>query len=300
MRPGELHIQLSVNFPDNRKVRALNRYGREARPTRDLYVQMLLYCKENKSDGQVPAEQIGLLCYPDPEATGKRQAGYLVAVGLCEQGDEDYRVTGWLERNPSREDIERKSEAKARGARLANHRRWHAEMDSPDPECEWCQKEENQTTDQTTDLNSDQTTDQKRDQNGVTSRIGAAKRSDSTETESETESEVKTLGRQAGRQIEPGSDEDPDFCAFWIAYPKHTAKGQARKTWKTLVTKKHIDPKTLILAAERYRDDPRRPQDRQYVPNPSTWLNGEYWLEQQDDDRDDDDGPGDDEDFWSS
>ena len=35
MPAGELHIQLSVNFPDNRKVRALIRYGREARPARE-------------------------------------------------------------------------------------------------------------------------------------------------------------------------------------------------------------------------------------------------------------------------
>lgn len=82
---------------------------------------------------------------------------------------------------------------------------------------------------------------------------------------------------------EPGSDQDPEFCAFWDAYPKRVAKGQARKTWKTFVITKRIDPKVLILAAERYRDDRRRPRELKYVPNPSTWLNAESWLEQQDD-----------------
>ena len=140
MPTGELYVQLSVNFPDNRKVRALNRFGREVRAARDLYVQMCLHCKDNRTDGFVPDEQIGLLVYPDTEKNGKRDAGRLAEVDLIEAPG-GYVVTGWFERNPSREAIEQKSAAKARGARLANHRRWHVEHDSPDPACEWCQKE---------------------------------------------------------------------------------------------------------------------------------------------------------------
>lgn len=277
MATGELHLQLSVNFPDNRKVRALVRYGRDVRALRDLYVQMCLYSKGMLSDGFVPDEQIGLLVYPDTEKNGQRDAQRLAEVGLLEKGAGGWQIEGWFDRNQSKENVKRKSEAKARGARLANHRRWHEEGGTSDPDCEWCQK-----SDQTTDLTSDQTTDQ----SSVSTPIDAAKRSDSTETESETETESKTekpSGRQAGHVPEPGSDADPDFCAFWDAYPKRAAKGQARKTWKTLVVKKRIDPKVLILGAERYRDDPRRPRDLTYVPNPSTWLNGERWLEQQDD-----------------
>jgi hypothetical protein len=278
---GEIYVPLSVNFSSNPKVRALKRYGKEARATRDLYVQMLLYCKGTKSDGWVPDDEIGVLVYPDPEKTGMRQAGFLAEVGLVERGVNGYRVTGWLDRNPSREAIELKSAAKGRGARHANHRRWHVETDSPDPaNCEWCQK-----SDQTTDQNTDQTTDPASD----SVAIGDAKRSDSKETESEEETESETeevnpLGRQAGRQIEPGSDQDPDFCAFWDAYPRKAAKGQARKTWKNLVVKRRIDPKILILAAERYRDSRLRPREAQYIPHPSTWLNAESWLEHQGDD----------------
>lgn len=297
MPAGELHIQLSVNFPDNRKVRALIRYGREARPARDLYAQMLLYCKENKSDGSVPAEQIGLLCYPDPEAIGKRQAGYLVAVGLCKQVADGYLVTGWLKRNPSREAIERKSRAKSRGARLANHRRWHVETEIPDPACEWCRKED-QTTDQTTDRSRDQNTDRNSDPPPDSDRLSVLKRSESTETESESETEsevINPLGRQepAGKRIEPGSDSDPDFCAFWDVYPRKVAKGQARKAYKTAVVKRGVDPKEIILGAERYRDDRRRKsRDIEYTKHPGTWLNGECWLEQHEDDSSDTPGPG--------
>lgn len=297
MPAGEIYVPLSVTFATNAKVRALKRYGKEARPTRDLYVQMLLYCKSTRSDGWVPDDEIGVLVYPDPEKTGTRQAGLLADVGLVERGVGGYRVTGWLDRNPSREDIERKSAAKGRGARHANHRRWHVEMDSPDPNCEWCQKSA-QTPDQNSDQTPDHSSDETSDQIADSVPIGIAKRSDSieTETEEETEEETETKppGRQAGR-VEPGSDDDPDFCAFWDVYPRKEAKGQARRAWKTAVVKRRVDPKVIILGAESYRDDPeRRSKERKYTAHPATWLNGERWLEQHDD------GPEDDEDFWSS
>jgi hypothetical protein len=287
MPAGELHIQLAVNFPNNPKVRALARYGRDARAIRDLYIEMLLYCKGSLTDGFVPDEQIGLLVYPDTEKNGQRDAGRLAEVGLTERGVGGWRVTGWFDRNPSRAAIEEKSAAKARGAKLANHRRWHVEQGIFDGRCEWCLTDIGQYEDQGTDQNTDRSSDRSTDQTGVSSRIGAAKRSDSTETESETESEKeeKHPGRPepAGSRIEPGSDADPDFAAFWDVYPRKVAKGQARKAWKIAVVKRGVDPKVIILGAERYRDDRHR-QSRpiEYTRHPGTWLNGECWLEQQD------------------
>ena len=90
----------------------------------------------------------------------------------------------------------------------------------------------------------------------------------------------KTSGRQAGRQSPvPGSDDDPDFAAFWSAYPRKVAKGAARRAWRGALAKR-ADPKQVILAAERYRDDPRRrAKDIELTAHPATWLNGERWLE---------------------
>lgn len=87
-------------------------------------------------------------------------------------------------------------------------------------------------------------------------------------------------GRQADRAPVPGSDEDPDFAAFWDAYPRKVAKGAARQAWRTAVKK--TDPKTVILAAERYRDDRTRPADITKTAHASTWLNAERWLDQTD------------------
>lgn len=286
MPAGELHLQLAVNFPDNRKVRKLNRYGREVRALRDLYVQMCLHSKDNRTDGFVGDEQIGLLVYPDSEKNGMRDAGRLAEVDLLERRDDGWFITGWFDRNPSREAIEQKSAAKARGARLANHRRWHVEMDSPDAECEWCQKEKrHHSTDHSTDQTTDESSDQSSDQTNVSNRVSAVKRSDSKETESETESEEETgkhLGQLPLTGVEIGSDADPDFSAFWDVYPRRVAKGQARKAWKTAVVKRKVDPKVMILGAERYRDDrSRMSRPIDYTAHPATWLNGECWLEQQ-------------------
>jgi len=52
---GEIYVKLVVGFPRDPKVRALARLGTDAGLARDLYVQMLLYCKENLTDGFVPA-----------------------------------------------------------------------------------------------------------------------------------------------------------------------------------------------------------------------------------------------------
>lgn len=277
MPAGETFLPLAVDFADNRKVRALMRFGREARQARDLYVQMLCHCKSTMSDGFVQDEQVGLLVYPDSEKIGRRDADRLAEVGLIDRADNGWTVTGWLERNPSRKAIREKSEAKARGARLANHRRWHE--DTPARDCEWCEKE-SLKSDQTSDQSSDQTSDP----SSITTLIGAAKRSDSTYTETETYTEAETetrkpSGRQAGPV--PGSDDDPDFAAFWDSYPRKVAKGDARKAWKTAITKRRADPKTVILAAERYRDNPeRRRAEIKYTAHPATWLNGERWIEQ--------------------
>ena len=48
---SEIYIKLVVGFPRDPKVRALVRYGTDAGLARDLYVQMVLHCKENLTDG---------------------------------------------------------------------------------------------------------------------------------------------------------------------------------------------------------------------------------------------------------
>ncbi|GAA4626686.1 hypothetical protein GCM10023196_035940 [Actinoallomurus vinaceus] len=139
MAHGEIYVQLSVNFADDPKVRALARYGRDARRARDLYVQMICYCKENLTDGLVPAEQIGVLAYPDPPKVGEKDAERLAEVGLIQRRGASWYVAAFLKRNRSRQAVRDRSEEKKRSGAKANHVRWHVERGVTKPDCEWCQ-----------------------------------------------------------------------------------------------------------------------------------------------------------------
>jgi len=117
MAVGEIYIKLAVAFADDPKVRALARYGPDANLARDLYVQMVCFCKRMLTDGFVPDEQIGLLVYPvDPEH-GKQLAKQLASVGLTKEEAGGWQVLAYLKRNGSREDVERLSEVRAQAGR---------------------------------------------------------------------------------------------------------------------------------------------------------------------------------------
>lgn len=113
MARGEIHLQLVVNYGSDPKVRALARYGRDARAVRDLWVQMMCYCKGELSDGFVPDEELGILVYPDPPKTGERDVLRLAEVGLVERVDGGWYLPSFLKRNKSRAQVEAISSAKA-------------------------------------------------------------------------------------------------------------------------------------------------------------------------------------------
>jgi hypothetical protein len=113
MAHDEIFLQLVVTFPEDAKVRALARFGRDARACRDLYVQMSLYCKRNLTDGIVPDEEIGILVYPDTPKAGQRDAARLIEVGLIERAEDGYRIPAFLKRNKSRAQVEEISKVRA-------------------------------------------------------------------------------------------------------------------------------------------------------------------------------------------
>lgn len=138
MLTGEIHVSLYVDFASDPKMLRLARYGSEARAARDLYVQMICYCKRLMSDGYVPDEAVGLLVYPDPPDVGGKDAERLAEVGLIERCEGGWQVSAFLKRNKSRAEIESDSGRKAEGAAIANHKRWHVKRQVTDPDCPHC------------------------------------------------------------------------------------------------------------------------------------------------------------------
>lgn len=79
-------------------------------------------------------------------------------------------------------------------------------------------------------------------------------------------------------QTPQGGSEPEGFAEFWKAYPRRVGKGQARKAYAKAI--KSNDPSFLIAEAQKFAKR-MRGQDPRYIPHPSTWLNGERWLDEE-------------------
>lgn len=71
-------------------------------------------------------------------------------------------------------------------------------------------------------------------------------------------------------------DADPLFIGFWTAYPRKEDKGQARKTWLSVLRNKDVTPEKIVQGALDYRNDASRSSN--FTKKPSTWLNAEGWA----------------------
>lgn len=68
----------------------------------------------------------------------------------------------------------------------------------------------------------------------------------------------------------------PVFQAFWQAYPRRIGKGAARTAFKKAL--KFSTAEEIIQGAIAYASHcEEMGTEKQYVPHPSTWLNGERW-----------------------
>lgn len=67
------------------------------------------------------------------------------------------------------------------------------------------------------------------------------------------------------------------FDTFWAVYPRKIGKGQARTAFQKALKKAR--PADIMAGCERYAQE-RAGQDPAYTAHPSTWLNGERWLDE--------------------
>lgn len=155
MAAGEIHIELAVNFAEDPKMRSLLRYGSEVRGLRDLYVLMICYCKRNLTDGFVPAEEIGLMVYPDTWDNGQRDAKRLIEAGLLLETDGGYVVAAYVKRNRTKAEVLALLQDKAAGGSLGNHKRWHEGKGVVKSDCKHCNPNLDRSTDRTSDRWSD-------------------------------------------------------------------------------------------------------------------------------------------------
>src|ERR1700733_414315 len=126
-------------FEDKAVLALLERYGREARRLRDLYLQLLRYCWVARSDGFVPAKEIGGMVYPDPPRIGEQDMAKLAEAGLTEKGISGYDVPSFRTWFRSSGQVQAVADKQAEGVRRANHDRWHVKRNLPELDCPFCQ-----------------------------------------------------------------------------------------------------------------------------------------------------------------
>lgn len=83
--------------------------------------------------------------------------------------------------------------------------------------------------------------------------------------------------------VPKGDERDLGFDQFWSAYPRRENKKAALKAWRA--TADHRPPIEPLLAALHVftESDQWVRSDGQFIPHPSTWLNGHRWSEAGDD-----------------
>lgn len=80
------------------------------------------------------------------------------------------------------------------------------------------------------------------------------------------------------RTVSDPSITADQFNVFWLAYPRKVGKGLARRAFvKAMASPTAPTMDTLLSAIQRYEQSV---SDRKYLAHPTTWLNGERWLDE--------------------
>lgn len=243
------YIRLHDGMPDHPKVVGLSDKAFR------LFVESMCWCSRYLTDGAVRVAAMRRMNGWSPAALKE-----LAEAGLLEDGvAPDWDVHDYTEHQRTAAEVEEFRKMKRTAAVVGNHERWHVSRNLIDPGCDLCViADASHVRSQT-------------DDRSIVGSESECDRKSSPETETETEGKKKRLAQV-------GSDDDPDFTAWWSAYPRKIGKGQARKAYRGAVIGRHVEPKDLRIAAERYADDVHAKRtDPQYIPYPATWLNGERW-----------------------
>jgi hypothetical protein len=90
-------------------------------------------------------------------------------------------------------------------------------------------------------------------------------------------------GNRNGKGVHPrangalGPELAKLFEAFWSAYPKRKAKGDAEKAWAKLKPDSELAER-IMTALRQAKTSPEWVRDAgRYIPHPASWLNGKRW-----------------------
>ena len=88
---------------------------------------------------------------------------------------------------------------------------------------------------------------------------------------------TKKKPNEESRKQPCGRVEDPDFLAFWEAYPRKVAKPKAFAAWQKAKLPAIADILASITAQSS--SDQWSKDGGKYIPHPTTWIAGERWSD---------------------
>jgi hypothetical protein len=113
-----IYLQLSVNYADEPKLRALCRFGEDGLLAAYMAVGMDAYCRRNLTDGWVPAEQLPLIMWPMTAERVTTLVSYLETTEVIDVKADGYFVRDHTAKYGTREEIERRAEVHRAAGRL--------------------------------------------------------------------------------------------------------------------------------------------------------------------------------------
>jgi hypothetical protein len=247
------YIRLHDGMPDHPKVVGLPDAAFR------LYVEALCWCSRHLTDGMVPVAALKRLGGYSPKSIRQLVESGLIVSLEARKDTCGYMIHDYTEHQRTADEVADYRRLKRSAGVTGNHERWHVARGIIDPSCELCEI--------------DDASHVRSHEDGIPeSQTGSQ-----THRETSPTTETETEGKKE-KPAQAGSDDDPDFAAFWSAYPRKVGKGQARKAWRSAVLGRRVDPKPIIVTAEQFRDEVRRRRtEQQYIPFPATWLNGERY-----------------------
>ena len=85
-------------------------------------------------------------------------------------------------------------------------------------------------------------------------------------------------GRRGEVKTRPSTHADEEFEKFWKLYPRRVGKGQAAKAYAS--ARKKTSAASIAGAIIEQVPKLTAVSDPKFIPMPSTWLNGERWLDE--------------------
>lgn len=107
---------------------------------------------------------------------------------------------------------------------------------------------------------------------------GKAKQTESKTEANDKQTESKNKDKNKNKnKIKDKCQKDEQFDTFWEAYPRKEKKAEARKAFEKVA----VPLQTLLEGIDMWKGSAQWQKDNgQFIPHPSSWLNGKRWEDQ--------------------